>query len=102
MVTVIVIGYRAGRRSVGPENHSCTFAAVDGDCQRVVEPDNPEALRFVDGGHSVEVGDIVYAVVAVGVDGEVAHTERCEVVEEVSALARFYPVVVERRLNDQA
>ena len=40
------------------------------------------------------------AIVAVLVDGEVAHTERCEILEEVSALTWVYAIVLQRHLHD--
>ena len=78
------------------EHDSRALAAVNGHGQRMVEADDAYAVRLVDGRKRVEVADVVDAVVAVRIDGEISYAERCQVVEEMCALARFDAVIVER------
>ena len=52
------------------------------------------------GGTGIEEVLVVDAVVHVGVDGEVAHAERCQVLEEVGALAGIHAVVGQAGFHD--
>ena len=57
-------------------------------------------LSLFDGRHLVEQFFLQYAIVCIGVDGEVAYAERCQVLEEVSALRGIYMVVLQSCLDD--
>ena len=59
-------------------------------------------LRFCYGWHSVEKVLAEQAIVHIGIDCEIAHAKRCEVLEEVSALTRIYTVVLQTSLNNDA
>ena len=56
---------------------------------------------FLHGGHKVKNVLPEDAVVVVGVDGEVADTERSEVLEEVCALAWVNAIVLQSCLYDE-
>ena len=76
--------------------------AVHHDAEGTVEADVAHKLGFLDGGHGVEDVLLQHAVAGIGVDGEVAHTERGEVLEEVGALRGVYVVVLQTGLDDDA
>ena len=57
-------------------------------------------LGFFYSGHLVEQLLLEYPVARIGVDGEVAHTKRGEVLEEVRALRGVNTVVLQSYLNN--
>ena len=62
------------------------FLTIHHDFQWTLEAHMAHELRFLNGRHLVEDVLLQYAIACVGVDGEVAHAERCQVLEEVCAL----------------
>lgn len=83
-------------------HHSLLLPAVHFDGHGMFEADVAQVFRLVQGGLGVEVVLVVEAVVHVGVDGEVAHAERCQVLEEVGALAGVHAVVGQAGFHDDA
>ena len=65
---------------------ACLFFTVHHDFQGMVESHVPHVLRLLDGRHLVEQLFLEDAIAGIGVDGEIAHTKRGEVLEEVGAL----------------
>ena len=59
-------------------------------------------LRFFHCRHAVEDILLQHTVARIGVDGEVAHSKRGQVLEEVRTLRGVYVVVLQARLHDDA
>ena len=76
--------------------------AIHHDFQWAVEAHVAHKLRLLNGRHLVEEFLLQYAIACIGVDGEVAHAERCQVLEEVGALRGVYMVVLQSCLDDDA
>ena len=68
--------------------------AIHHDLQRTVEADVAHELCLLDSRHLVEDFFLKHAVARIGIDGEVAHAEGCQVLEEVGALRGVYVVVL--------
>ena len=75
-------------------NYSESGFSVYSNLQRVVETHYSHKVGFCNGRHIIKVVDIANATLLV-VDGEITHTERCQILEEVSALARLDALVGE-------
>ena len=71
-----------------PEYHSLFLAAVYLDDQRYIETDVADMFCLLDGRQLVEYVLPVDAIASESIDGEIADSERGEVLEEVRALRR--------------
>ena len=78
------------------------FLTVHHDLQGLLEADVAHVLGLFDGGQCIEHFLTEEAVARVGADGEVADTERGEVLEEMRALRGIDMVALECRLDDDA
>ena len=78
------------------------FLAVHHDLHGTLKADVADILCFLNGRHTVEDVLLEQTIARVGVDGEVADTERREVLEEVGALRGVDVVVLETGLDDDA
>ena len=67
----------------------------------MVESHVAHVFRFLHSRHGVE--DILSedAVVVIWIDGEISHTERSKVLEEVRSLTRIHPIVLQSQLHNQ-
>ena len=83
----------------GEQNHSFLLFTVHHDAERLVESDMPHELRFLDRRHGIEHIEPADAVGGDIVDGEVAHTETGEILEEVRALAGVYICSISRAIS---
>lgn len=86
----------------GQEHEAELFLAVYFDGKRTGKADVAHEARFGDGGKGVEDRLVANAVARKGIDGEIAHAERREVLEEVRALRGIDPIVGKTGLNDDA
>ena len=55
---------------------------------------------FLDGRHAVEDFFLVDAIAPMGIDGEIAHAEGGEVLEEMRTLRGIDVIVLQRRLHN--
>ena len=62
----------------------------------------PQEVAFVHGGLLVQPFLVERTVVGIGADGEIAHAERCKVLEEMRALAGVDAVSRQAALHDNA
>ena len=76
--------------------------AVHHDFDGVGEADVAHVLRLLNGRQRVEHAGLQNTVTRIGVDGEVTHAKRGEVLEEVRALRGIYVVVLQSGLHDDA
>ena len=96
-VTVQIVGTTG---NLWQEHNAVLLLAVHHDFQRMVEAHVAYVLRFLDGRHGVQHIGLQDTVARIGVDGEVTHPERCQVLEEVCALRGVYVVVLQSCLDD--
>ena len=72
-------------------HHAGGAAAVDANDDGRRKLHHPHMLALVDSGLTVKVFLIEVVVFTEGIDGEISHAERGEILEEMRALARLYP-----------
>ena len=82
-------------------DHALLFLSVHHDFQRMGESDVAHMVGFLNGRQCIEDLTAVDALVTVGIDGEIAHTEGREVLEEVGTLTRVHTVVLQTLLDDE-
>ena len=83
-------------------DYALAMDAVHLDGEGLGETDVTDVLGLVDGWHFVEDFLTVDAVATEGVDGEVGHAERGEVLEEVGALGGINLEALQAGLYDDA
>ena len=59
-------------------------------------------LRLLHCRHTVEYLLLEHPVAGIGVDGEISHTKRCQVLEEVRSLRWIHVIVLQSRLHDDS
>ena len=82
------------------QHYTLLFLAIHEYFKRFVKSHVPYKLSLFYCGHRIEHLLAVDAVVGVGVDGEVAHAKRREVLEEVRSLARVDTIVLQSHFHD--
>ena len=70
--------------------------------QRTLETDMAYILRFFNGRHTVEDILLENAVASIGVDGEITHSERGKVLEEMRSLRGVNMIVLQTTFYDDS
>ena len=60
----------------------------------------PQVSGFLYGRLGIEKRLVVDAIIHIGIDGEIAHAKRGEILEEVSTLTGIYTIVCQTGLNN--
>ena len=82
------------------QHYTGLLLAVHHDFQWTLEAYMAHMLGLIDSGHGIEHRLLKNAIASIGVDGEVAHAEGCEVLEEMSTLRGIDMIVLQTCLND--
>ena len=86
----------------GFEHHSNAAPSIHLDYERRIEMHDTQVLAFPHGRLFVEECFVKPAFTLERIDGEIAYTERCHVLEKVGSLARLYAIVLETTLGDHS